>query len=120
MPTPTPASTSSGAVSLPASDIMILCVLATVALVIMWLIFWWIAFKRNESVTDIVTGAGFFRVVAVMGVVAATAVLALDGRLESNLTAAILSGIVGYVLGSTARSSGSLRDDDAGAADSPK
>jgi tetrahydromethanopterin S-methyltransferase subunit C len=34
-----------------------------------------------------------------MGVIAATVVLSLAGRLEGNLTAAILSGIVGYVLG---------------------
>ena len=34
-----------------------------------------------------------------MGVIAATVVLSLAGRLEGNLTGAILSGIVGYVLG---------------------
>lgn len=34
-----------------------------------------------------------------MGVIAATVVLSLAGRLEGNTTGAILSGIVGYVLG---------------------
>lgn len=34
-----------------------------------------------------------------MGVIAATVVLSLAGRLDGNITGAILSGIVGYVFG---------------------
>ncbi len=37
-----------------------------------------------------------------MGVIAATVVLSLADRIKGELTAAILSGIVGYVLGSVA------------------
>jgi hypothetical protein len=37
-----------------------------------------------------------------MGVIAATVVLSLADRIKGELTAAILSGIVGYVLGSIA------------------
>ncbi len=76
-----------------------LSVLATGGLVLMWAVFWTAVGRSNESVRDILLSAGFFRTVAVMGVIAATVVLSLAGRLEGNITGAILSGIVGYVLG---------------------
>jgi hypothetical protein len=71
----------------------------------MWVVFWLVASKRNESIIAILLNPAFFKVIAVVGIIAATAVLALAGRLPSNLTAAILSGVAGYVLGSTARGS---------------
>ena len=86
---------------------MLLSVLATAGLAVMWLIFWVAVIKQKESVSDVLLSQSFFRVVAVMGVVAATTVLALAGRLESQLTAAILSGTIGYVLGNTSRREGS-------------
>ncbi len=83
-------------------DIFKLSVLATTGLAVMWLGFWISVILRKESVHEILLSAGFFRTVAVMGVVAATVVLSLAGRLEGNITGAILSGIVGYVLGQLA------------------
>src|SRR5713226_3016859 len=80
-------------------DIFRLSVLATAGLAAMWLAFWAAVVLRKESVHEILLSAGFFRTVAVMGVVAATVVLSLAGRLEGNITGAILSGIVWYVLG---------------------
>jgi hypothetical protein len=68
----------------------------------MWAIFWIAVWRRNESVTEILTKPEFFKVVTVMGVIAATVVLSLADRIKGELTAAILSGIVGYVLGSVA------------------
>jgi hypothetical protein len=68
----------------------------------MWLGFWTAVVVRKENVQAILVSSGFFRTVAVMGVVAATVVLSLAGRLEGNITGAILSGIVGYVLGQLA------------------
>ena len=65
----------------------------------MWLVFWLSVARSKESVHEILASPGFFRTVTVMGVVAATVVLSLAGRLEGNITGAILSGIVGYVLG---------------------
>jgi hypothetical protein len=76
-----------------------LSILATAGLVLMWGAFWWAVTRRGESVRGILASPGFFRTVVVMGVVAATTVLCLAGHLESNLAGAILSGIVGYVLG---------------------
>ncbi len=76
-----------------------LSILATVGLVVMWISFWWAVGKSGENIHEILLSTGFFRTVVVMGVIAATVVLALVGRLESNITGAILSGIVGYVLG---------------------
>ena len=88
-----------GTVQLSPDYVLWLSVLATGGLVIMWGIFWWAPGRRDESVRDILLSTGFFRTVAVMGVIAATVVLSLAGRLEGNITGAILSGIVGYVLG---------------------
>lgn len=80
-------------------DILWLSILATSRLVFMWAAFWWAVVKRSESIHEVLLSSGFFRTVVVMGVVAAAVVLSLAGRLESNITGAILSGIVGYVLG---------------------
>jgi hypothetical protein len=76
-----------------------LSVLATTGLALMWVAFWAAITIRKESVSDILQSPSFFRTVAVMGVVASTVVLSLAGRIEGNITGAILSGIVGYVLG---------------------
>jgi len=72
-----------------------LSILATVGLVVMWGIFWRAVVKSKESIIKIMVDPAFFRTVAVMGVVAATVVLSLAGRLEGNISGAILSGIVG-------------------------
>jgi len=76
-----------------------LSILATVGLILMWAIFWLATVKAKESIHEILLSPSFFRTVTVMGVIAATVVLSLAGRLEGNITGAILSGIVGYVLG---------------------
>ena len=89
----------SGAVQLSPEYIVWLSVLATAGLVLMWAAFWFAIVRAKESVHEVLLSAGFFRTVTVMGVIAATVVLSLAGRLEGNITGAILSGIVGYVLG---------------------
>ena len=91
-------------VQLDPDAIVWLSVLATTGLVLMWTAFWFAVVRRQESVRDILLSSSFFRTVAVMGVIAATVVLALAGRLEGNIAGAILSGIVGYVLGQISRS----------------
>ncbi|HEX9466529.1 MAG TPA: hypothetical protein VGB82_28360 [Alphaproteobacteria bacterium] len=89
---------------LPFSEhaVVTLSILATVGLAVMWGLFWAAVVLARESVTDILLSASFFKTVTVMGVIAATAVLSLAGRLDGNVTAPILSGIVGYVLGQLA------------------
>jgi hypothetical protein len=87
------------AVQLSPEYILWLSVLATAGLVVMWAVFWYAVVQAKESVHEVLLSAGFFRTVTVMGVIAATVVLSLAGRLEGNITGAILSGIVGYVLG---------------------
>jgi hypothetical protein len=86
-------------VQLSPRDVVWLSILATSGLVAMWVVFWFAVTKARESVHGVLMSVGFFRAIAVMGVVAATVVLSLAGRLEGNATGAILSGIVGYVLG---------------------
>lgn len=76
-----------------------LSLLATSGLAFMWLVFWVVVKISKESVTAILVNPSFFRTTTVMGVIAATVVLSLAGRLEGHLTGAIVSGIVGYVLG---------------------
>src|SRR5439155_25125015 len=94
-----------GAVQLSPEDIVWLSILATGGLVLMWAVFWLAIIRTKESVHDVLLSAGFFRTVTVMGVIAATVVLSLANRLEGNITGAILSGIVGYVLGQLSSSS---------------
>lgn len=80
-------------------DILILSVLATAGLVIMWGFFWIAVHRSKGDVAQILQSSSIFKIITVMGVIAATVVLSLAGRLDGNLTGAILSGIVGYVLG---------------------
>ena len=87
------------AVLMSPAEIGWLSVLATVGLVLMWAVFWLAIIRAKESVHEVLLSPGFFRTVTVMGVVAATVVLSLAGRLEGNITGSILSGIAGYVLG---------------------
>jgi hypothetical protein len=84
---------------LPPQYILWLSILATIGLVLAWGVFWIAVIRRSESIHDILASSGFFRTVAVMGVIAGTVVLSLAGRLPGNIAGAILSGIVGYVLG---------------------
>ena len=76
-----------------------LSVLATLGLVVMWWMFWRSVAKSNESIFEIIKSPATFKIITVMGVIAATVVLSLARQLEGNITGAILSGIVGYVLG---------------------
>ena len=89
----------SQSIQLSPEHIVWLSILATAGLVLMWAVFWSAIVRAKESVHEVLLSAGFFRTVTVMGVIAATVVLSLAGRLEGNITGAILSGIVGYVLG---------------------
>lgn len=88
-------------VPLGSTAVLILAGMAGGAIVLMWCAFWITAARSGADVTGILLSPGFFRTVTVIGVIAATGVLALAGRLESNLTGAILSGVAGYVLGTT-------------------
>jgi len=67
----------------------------------MWAAFWKAVASQQESVRGILLSPSFFRTVTVMGVIAATVVLSLAGRLEGSITGAILAAIAGYVLGQT-------------------
>ncbi|MGY8870552.1 MAG: hypothetical protein ACKVJE_08940 [Pseudomonadales bacterium] len=76
-----------------------LSVLATIGIVAMWGMFWNAVAKSDEKIMDILKSSSFFKAITVIGVIAATVVLSLAGRLDGNITGAILSGIAGYVLG---------------------
>lgn len=84
-------------------QIVILSILATTGLVVMWRTFWSAATKANANVSEILVSSGFFRTVCVMGIISSTVVLSLAAKLDGNITGAILSGIVGYVLGQSER-----------------
>lgn len=101
---------ASQAMPLSAENIVLLSILATLALVAMWGVFWWAVARAKESVHEVLLSAGFFRTVTVMGVIAATVVLCLADRLSGSITGAILSGIVGYVLGQISARPGAPRE----------
>lgn len=86
-------------VQLSANNIVALSFLAAIVLFLMWGVFWLAIIQSKVSILDVLSSQGFFRTVAVMGVIAATAVLGLAGRLDSNIAGAILSGVGGFVLG---------------------
>lgn len=84
---------------LSSQEIIIISLLATIGIVSMWIVFFIIAYKQDEKLTDIIRMDAFFKAITVIGVIGSTSVLAIAERIEGELAAAILSGIVGYILG---------------------
>lgn len=84
---------------LSSQEIIIISILATIGIVSMWIVFFIIAYKQNERLTDIIRMDAFFKAITVIGVIGSTSVLAISEKIEGELAAAILSGIVGYILG---------------------
>ena len=80
-----------------------LSLLATAGLVVMWSIFWLVVWLKKENIMEILKSDSFFKTITVMGVIAATVVLSLADKIAGDLTGAILSGIVGYVLGTNTK-----------------
>ncbi len=76
--------------------IMIICGM----LLVSWLWFFSVVRKNGESVRDLLTGSSFLQSLTVIGVVITTGILAIVGVLKGELASTLLSGIVGYVLGS--------------------
>ena len=92
-------SVSKAPVELSQNNIIFIASLATAGIVAIWWAFWFFVSKSDEKVTSVLLNPSFFKTVAVIGVIASVTVLSLSGRLDGNITGAILSGIVGYVLG---------------------
>lgn len=70
-------------------------------LVIGWFILFFTVNKSKEKVQDLLTGNSFLQNLKVIGIVITTGFLAITGILKGELTDTLLSGVVGYVLGST-------------------
>ena len=96
-PTATPVIGSS---AMTPGFVLLLSILATVGLVACWITFWVVVCSQKQEITSILSNPAFFQTVTVMGVIAAAVVLSLCDKVRGELTASILSGIVGYVLGS--------------------
>lgn len=78
-----------------------ICYLATGGLLVLWTVFWATILLRKTEVERALLLPGFLQTSTVFGIVAATTVLALAEVLEGQVVATILSGIAGYVLGTT-------------------
>ncbi len=74
-------------------------------LILGWVMFFFVLIKNRENVRDLLTGSSFLQNLTVIGVVITTGLLALVGVLSGELAATLLSGVVGYVLGSSPRGS---------------
>jgi hypothetical protein len=59
-----------------------------------------ILFKSNPDLFEVARASGTLHLVTVLAVVLSTTLLSLERVLTGEVTASILSGIVGYVLGS--------------------
>ncbi|MDP8313529.1 MAG: hypothetical protein RAP70_00440 [Candidatus Celaenobacter antarcticus] len=77
--------------------IAIICFMLTVG----WITFFIILSRNKEKIKDILSGSGFIQNLTVIGVVIIVGCLAIGGIFSGELCAAILSGISGYILGSS-------------------
>lgn len=68
-----------------------------------WVWFFWVVKQNSEGVHQVLAGGAFLQNLTVIGIVVMVGVLSIGGVLTGELAATLLSGIVGYVLG-TARS----------------
>jgi hypothetical protein len=73
-------------------------VVAASVLLLGWFIFFIAAMRTRENLKTLIDGT-FLQNLTVILVVAATAYLTLTGLLKPELSGSIVSGIVGYVLG---------------------
>ncbi len=73
-------------------------------LLIGWIVFFVVVRHNPAGARDLITGTGFVQNLTVIVVVAVTAALAVIRVVTGDLAGAILSGVAGYVLGSSSRS----------------
>ena len=90
----------SAGVALEPWQVVTLAVAALTGVLGMWITLWVAAAKNPELVKDLLLNQHFLRGMAVIMVLAAVTVLALSSKLQGQAAGAILSGVVGYVLGS--------------------
>src|SRR6266545_2663955 len=86
--------------SFDAGHFLYLVLIVAVMLLCGWLWFWWVVMKRGESPSQILFQTAFLQNLTVIGVVCASGLLAVLGVIKGELEATLLTGIVGYVLGS--------------------
>ncbi len=68
--------------------------------VIFWGVFWLVASRDKTSALAIINNSGFLRIVTVGFTLSAVLILAIAGIFSGEIAGAIISGVVGYVLGS--------------------
>jgi hypothetical protein len=81
------------------SQFYMIVIAGMITLMVGWLIFFISVMKTKESVKELIDGS-FIQNLTVILIVVAVGYLAALKVLSSDLTGALLSGIVGYVLGS--------------------
>ncbi len=87
--------------------------------VIFWGVFWLVASRDKTDTLSIIDNGGFLRIVTVGFTLSAVLILAIAGILNGEIAGAIISGVVGYVLGSN-RLSNERNGDKIGRGDTPK
>jgi hypothetical protein len=86
--------------AIPPFYILIGGTIMAVATVIAWLSGARVIKAKNESIKELIEKTTFLQNVTVFAVVSSCTLLGLAGIIKGELVGAILSGIVGYVLGS--------------------
>jgi len=74
-------------------------------LVIVWGVFWLAVMRSKANPITVISNSGFLRIVTVGFTLSAVVILSLARILSGEIAGAIVSGIVGYVLGSVRASS---------------
>ena len=69
-------------------------------LIIIWVVFWIAIMRSKSNPITVINNSGFLRIVTVGFTLSAVVILSLAHILSGEIAGAIVSGIVGYVLGS--------------------
>src|SRR5450759_4312363 len=92
--------TSMPAVSIDAEHFLWIVAITAVMLLSGWIWFWWVVMRKEQLPSQILFQTAFLQNLTVIGVVCASGLLALIGVIKGDVEATLLTGIVGYVLGS--------------------
>ena len=89
-----------------AQGLFVLTGIVLATLLIGWICLFWVMKSNKESVGGLLEGPSFLQNFTVISVVSAASLLAFAGIIKGELIVSLLSGIVGYVLGTIKATSG--------------
>lgn len=89
---------------LDGNQFLILVGIVAGMLIVGWIAFFIVVFRKGDGVKDVLEGGGFLQNLTVIAAVIATGLLATIGVVKGELVIALYSAIVGFVLGTGGQS----------------